>query len=177
MMTTPAEGQVGYAPAFAVQTVLDMIGLLFSPGTNIAYGIGEPTVAQIKPVAAAEPSDEKLIRKDFLLYEALVLGGIVGAPVIYRAAMGYRRGKKKKVNENMALALEGSSARATALLAALGPAIGFPMAYMTVQCLEARGVISKGLGDSMQTLMAAAATGQAASGVGGLISSLTKVIK
>lgn len=125
------------------------------------------------------PSDtEQGIRKDFLMWEAVVLGGMIAAPVIYRAYAGSKKGKRARMNEDMAIALDNASARSVALLASIGPAIGFPMAYMSVQCLEDRGVITKGLGNTVQSLMAVAAAGQAASAVGGLLqTAITKGVK
>ena len=108
---------------------------------------------------------ERLVRSDYLLWEAAILGGILLAPVVYRAANAPRKGKRGQRQEEIASALDSSSNRAVSLLAAIGPAIAFPAAYITVQGLENRGVISKGLGDDVQTLMATLAGGQAASGI------------
>jgi hypothetical protein len=47
--------------------------------------------------------------------------------------------------------------------------MGIPISYIGVQMMEDHGMITKGLGDAVQTLITTAAAGQVLSGLTGLI--------
>jgi len=167
----------------------DLLDTLFAPAGMASGLLGQPPPISwqdmFKPVGIPEAiqtdidtppltPDEPWIRKDFLFWEAAVLGSIVAAPALYAAYTARRKGKRKKRDEKILVELNDASNRSVALLASIGPAIGFPIAYMTIQGLEARGVISKGLGNTVQTLMAGAVVGQAASSITGLIGAVKR---
>jgi len=153
--------------------------LLFAPGGFFGQTLGTYLLpgGEITPTKLTDEeieSDDKIIHKDFLFWEAAILGSIVAAPALYAAYTAPRKGKRKKRDDRILTELNDSSNRAVGLLASIGPAIGFPMAYMSIQGLEARGVISKGLGNTIQTLMAGAVVGQAASSITGLIGAVKR---
>ena len=129
-----------------------------------------PPVFGEGPYAAADPDPEHKTKPIFLLGTAAVLGGIAAAPLLYKAYTSRSRGKKAKRAAEIGQEVETASNRAVMLAASLMPAIGLPVAYLGIQELEARGVISKGLGDSVQTLIAAGAVAPAIGGITGLIS-------
>ena len=163
----------------------DLLDTLLAPAGMVSGLLGQPAPVSwqdmFKPAGLLQPltneeagSEDKYIRADFLFWEAAELGSIVAAPALYAAYTARRKGKRKKRDDRILTELNDSSNRAVGLLASIGPAIGFPMAYMTVQCLETRGVISKGLGNTVQTLMAGAVVGQAASSITGLIGAVKR---
>jgi len=117
-------------------------------------------------VGAVDASSEMKVKPMFLGPTAVVLGGVALAPFIYKAYSSRLRGKRAKRASELGEAIESSANRATAVLAALIPAVGIPIAYIGVQELEARGVISKGLGDAVQGLMAAGVVAPAVGAVG-----------
>ena len=138
--------------------------LTFSPAWNTTQAFTNANDTVTDPVTRA-----KAIY--FLLGEAAILGGIAAAPTLYKAlrktrGKGSRRGKR---DAEVSDSLEGASHRATTILAALAPAIGLPLAYITVQQLENANVITKGLGDGVQTMIAAGAVAPAIGGVASLI--------
>ncbi len=159
------------------QLAIDALRKLANFTLGQFVGVVPPTTvlaAQTEVIRSTE--EEKLVRSDFLVYEAAILGGIVAAPLIYRAAVGRKKGKKGKVNAEMAKDFDDASNRAVALLSVLGPAFAFPTAYITVQGLENRGIITKKLGNDVQMLLTAAAAGPAISGFSGALSSLIKAV-
>ena len=143
----------------------------------VGYPVTAPTPIILEEVGGAlkgpaDPSDEHKSKPVILGATAAVLGGVALAPFVYRAYSRPRRGKRAKQAQELALAVDDASNRAVTLLAALLPAVGLPIAYLGVQELEARGVISKGLGDSVQTLIAAGAVAPAIGGVASLAASV-----
>ena len=98
---------------------------------------------------------------------------IAAAPVVYSAYRASLRGKKARKAVDIGPSLEYASNRATTILAAMAPAIGMPIAYITIQALEDKGIIEKGLGDAVQTMIAA---GVAAPAIGGALGLAAKVI-
>ena len=114
----------------------------------------------------------------FLLKTAIALGAISAAPAIY-ALYNQRRTKKHRVKDitedGMFLALEGASNRATSLIAGILPAFALPIAYIGVEELEERAIISGPLGDDVQTLMAAGVIAPAVGNViGSVVSAATR---
>lgn len=107
-------------------------------------------------------------------FTTLAVGGlgIASAPVLYKAFATPKKGKRRKDHDSMVESIDDASRRATTLLAALLPAIGLPIAYISVQALEEKKVIDKSLGDAVQTLIAA---GAAAPAIGGVASLMAKV--
>ena len=129
------------------------------------YGGGSAT----PPVDQSGQNDTKAVKPGFLSI-CMALGiAATAAPVIYIAYKGRKRGKKGKANEATYLALEGASNRATSLLAGLAPAFAVPIAYIGVQELENKGIITKDLGNAVQGLMTA---GVVAPAIGNIIGSV-----
>jgi len=112
----------------------------------------------------------ELAAKKFLYTEAAILTGIVAAPALYRYATGRSRGKRAKRDAAVAAELDNASNRAVTLLAALGPAVAFPLTYITIQKMEGAKIISKGLGDGVQGLMTAMAVAPVAGAAVNLVS-------
>ena len=143
----------------------------------VGYPTTAPTPLIVEEVTDAlqgpkDAAPEHKMKPIILTATAAVLGGVALAPFVYRAYSRPRRGKRSKDHDRMALAVDDASNRAVTLLAALLPAVGLPIAYLGIQELETRGVISKGLGDSVQGLIAAGAVAPA---IGGIASIAAKV--
>jgi len=125
--------------------------------------VSDPMAAAPPPIPPGETETDtstragELAAKKFLYTEAAILGGICAAPALYRYATARSKGKRAKRDALMALELDNASNRAVTLLAALGPAVVFPATYITIQKMERAKIISKGLGDAVQSLMTAMA--------------------
>ena len=139
-------------------------------GAENITGIDVPGLGTTAPLAAADPDPEHKAKPVFILGTAAVLGGMVAAPLLYKAYTSRLRGKKAKRAAVLGAEVETASNRAVMVAASLLPALGLPIAYIGIQELEARGTISKGLGDSVQALIAAGAVAPAIGGITGLIS-------
>jgi len=137
-----------------------------------------PSITGKYPVDESGQGDTKAVVPGFLSI-CMALGiAATSAPVIYIAYKGRKRGKKGKANEATYLALEGASNRATSLLAGLAPAFAMPIAYIGVQELENKGVITKDLGDAVQGLMVAGVVAPAIGNViGSVVGGLGKAAK
>jgi len=133
-------------------------------------GESTPWYAPANKGDAPDTTGDVVAAKKFLMIEAAILGGIVAAPFVYRAALGSRKGKRAKADDKLLAELDMSSNRATTLLAALGPAVVFPLTYITVQKMEGAQIISKGLGDAVQSLMTAMAVAPVAGAAVNLVS-------
>ena len=99
---------------------------------------------------------------------------VVAAPLIYEAYRSSLRGKRAKEASLVTEGLESASARAVTLAAACLPAFGLPIAYITVQALEKEGYITEGLGNAVQTMLAAGAVAPALGGLGNLMASAVR---
>ena len=122
------------------------------------------------PTDQSGQGDSKAVTPGFLTICAALGLVATSAPALYIAYKGRKRGKKARTaNEATYLALEGASNRATSLLAGLAPAFAVPIAYIGVQELENKGVITKSLGDAVQGLMTA---GVVAPAIGNIIGSV-----
>lgn len=160
--------------------LLELILTLVSPAYAISTGAAEvyaPILAPIDPLKdALGVGDPGTVTEGEKAVAGLWLGGLAAtgitlaaAPTLYRAFTKPRKGKKAKDRDAMAQSLDDASMRATTLAAAMLPAAGLPIAYITVQALEAKGVLSKALGDAVQTLIAAGAVAPAIGGMGDLL--------
>ena len=137
-------------------------------------GIGE-VQAPIPPSDTSGQGDSKAVIPGFLALCAAIGVTATAAPAIYIALKGRKRGKKGKANEATYLALEGASNRVTSLLAGLAPAFAMPIAYIGVQELENKGIITKDLGNAVQSLMVAGVVAPAIGNViGSVVGSLAK---
>ena len=136
------------------------------------YGGGSetPPTPPTPPTDQSGQGDDKAVAPGFLSL-CMALGiAATAAPVVYIAYKGRKRGKKARTaNEATYLALEGASNRATSLLAGLAPAFAVPIAYIGVQELENKGIITKDLGNAVQGLMTA---GVVAPAIGNIIGSV-----
>ena len=134
------------------------------------YGSLQQTGGPVEPpIDQSGQGETKAVRPGFLTL-CMALGvAATAAPVVYIAYKGRKRGKKGKANEATYLALEGASNRATSLLAGLAPAFAVPIAYIGVQELENKGIITKDLGNAVQGLMTA---GVVAPAIGNIIGSV-----
>jgi hypothetical protein len=102
----------------------------------------------------------------------LLLGGmalVAYAPVAYKAYASGSRGRRRKGVQDTVVALDAASSRATAMITAFAPIVAMPAAYIAVDELENREIISGPLGDDVQVLIAAMASGQLVSGLLGLV--------
>ena len=142
---------------------------------------GGPTVnpytgAIISPTSVPGGSSDTPTGGHFLFRAALVCLGVAAAPAIY-AAYNAQKGPKKRssdiTSDGMFLALEGASNRATSLLAGILPAFAFPIAYIGIEELEEKRIISGALGDDVQALMTA---GVLAPAVGNVIGSVVSAV-
>jgi hypothetical protein len=113
--------------------------------------------------------DKDVWASRWLLGLAVVGIGVTCAPVAYKAFLRPRRGKRSKEASDIGESLDFASSRATTLLAALLPAAGLPIAYITVQALEKKNIITSGLGNAVQSLIAAGAVAPAIGGIGDLV--------
>jgi type II secretory pathway pseudopilin PulG len=114
--------------------------------------------------------EPKTVMNPAWYYVGVGLVALLGAGAMYRLATAPRKGKKaSKRDEDLAMALDATSANATRVIAALAPVAAFPAAYIGVQMMEDHGMITKGLGNAAQTLM----TGQVA---GGLLGTIAKLV-
>jgi len=149
-----------------------MLPLVAGPAASLYAGTAKDAWERVtaNPDAGDAPTSPENVQsaRRFLAAEALLLGGIVAAPAAY-ALLAPRKGKRAKAYGETTPLVNDASNRAVALLAAFGPAIALPAAYITVQKMEGAGLISKGLGDGAQGLMTAMATG-------GLLGTVAKLI-
>lgn len=119
-----------------------------------------PTDSAVPGTAATTEEEVRTARKH-LLSMAAILGLGVFAPVVYTTLMSRRRTrskKKKSAFEQTGLAMErgGELYNNLILTAIASPAIALPIAYIGVQKLEDGQIITKGLGNAVQTLMTVA---------------------
>ena len=136
----------------------------------------EELLADIRPVRPTLGPDVTNgtgeVKLGFLGLTGIILTVAAAAPVGY-ALYNARKRPKKRVKDlsqdGTYLALEGASNRATSLLAGLLPAFALPIAYIGVEELEQKHIITGALGDRVQTLMAA---GVVAPAVGNIIGSV-----
>lgn len=124
------------------------------------------------PAPGASPTTVQTLaaRKQLATLTAAMVG-VVAAPAIYAAYLGSSKKRKKKLTDKQIIqgkAIENASAQATGVLmtAIAAPAIAAASAYILVQKLEDGRLITKGLGDAAQALLAVAAAGPAIQGVG-----------
>jgi len=105
----------------------------------------------------------------FLPYLLGGMAAVVCAPIAYNAFFRPKKGKRAKDGDNVAQSLDLASSRATTLITAFAPVVALPVAYIAVDELENRKIISGALGDDVQLLMTAMASGSLLSGVAGIV--------
>ena len=98
---------------------------------------------------------------------------LLAAGPLYRMSAPQKASRKAakgfKYDEKVGDSLDAMSANAVRLMASVGPAIGLPASYIGVQMMEDHDMITKGLGDAVQTLITTAAAGGVANLVAKLI--------
>ena len=139
------------------------------------------------PPASSNPSapyDPVAVARARKQLAALAAGTavIVGAPTLYIALKGRKRGKRARITEKdvmLGKSLENASTQATALAMTglASPAIAAVAAYLLIQKLEDSAFITKGLGNAAQTLLTVAAAGPAIQGIGQIAGSAFKAAK
>ena len=149
---------------------------LFGPGTTADVVQWLPSPLDI--TKALIPPDESTgnggggedLKKNLFL--PLLLGGmalVAAAPTVYRVATSKAKGKQAAVADKVAKSLDDSSERATSLIRTFLPIIALPATYIAIDELENRKIISGGLGDATQTLIATMAAGDIVSGLSGIV--------
>lgn len=148
-----------FAPGSTLEWIPEPIKEIFAPDTNDT----EPTPDQIKQ------AQRHLI---FLLGAAPVVTLI---PALYAASLRSKR-KLKEKDEKIGIALENASnATATLFQTCLAsPVIAAVYAYLVIQKAEQAKYISKGLGDTMQTIIGVSAAGPAIQGITSGVSAFAK---
>lgn len=143
-------------------------------------GFAEDLVEKVAADLGIDGSDDipKTAVSRYWLYAGAGLIALLAAGPIYRLAAtqahttpkkgSRKRSKAYTFNEQTAASLDAASLNATRVIASLAPAVALPVSYIGVQMMEDHGMITKGLGDAVQTLITVSASGQALSGVASL---------
>ena len=129
-----------------------------------------PDAATDKQVLAARRDLVVMLAAPFLLVPAI--------PAAYALASGKasRKGKRAADQERIGIALENASTASSTLIqtALAAPVVAAAYTYIAVQKAETGKLISKGLGDAVQTLLAVSASGPAIQGITSTISAFAK---
>ena len=141
---------------------LDQVAALVPSNPEPAYS----------PQKEPDPDPKTTISK-YWYYAGAGLLALLAAGPLYRMSAPQKGSRKRSkgytYDEKVADSLDAASVNATRVLASLAPAMGIPISYIGVQMMEDHDMITKGLGDAVQTLITTAAAGQLATGLGGLI--------
>ena len=118
-------------------------------------------------------------RRDLAIMLAVPFVVIPAVPVIYAALQGRKRPKNARTaqkQEMVGVALENASNASSTLLqtALAAPVVAAAYTYIAVQKAETGKIISKGLGDAVQTLLAVSAAGPAIQGITSTVSAFAK---
>lgn len=99
---------------------------------------------------------------------------VASAPAVYSLALGKKRLKDHEVRTG--IALENAAANSATLVqtALASSVVAAAYTYILVQKLETGKIISKGLGDAVQTLLTVSAAGPAIQGIANLGSAFAK---
>jgi hypothetical protein len=151
-LQTPFEATGAPTP----ETVQKNLEAGLAPGTDLYWPEG------IKPV---DNESKDVWAAGWLRVMFGIPVAILGAPIAYKAITSGYKGKRAQKASEVGESLENASTRAVTLASAYLPAFGLPVAYITVQAMEKKGYITKGLGDAVQSLIAAGAVAPAIGGV------------
>jgi len=131
------------------------------------------------PQKEPDPDPKTTISK-YWYYAGAGLLALLAAGPLYRMSAPQKGSRKRSkgytYDEKVAVSLDAASANVASLAVSMGPVIAFPASYIAVQMMEDHDMITKGLGNAVQTLMATMAAGQVAEGAGSIISSIVKAV-
>ena len=143
---------------------------IISPWTTTAADY----IASPHSQGASHTAESVAAARKFLIYEGVILGA-AAMPALYALSLRKKR-KLKPGEERLGVALENASnalgtLTATAIAA---PVVAAGLTYITVQKMEDAELVTKGLGDAVQTLLAVSAAGPAIAGITNAASAFAK---
>ena len=159
---------------------LDFVNSLIR-GVEIASGTDIPILDKAPSTVDDEPTDRQIAkaRRDLAIMLAAPFLLVPAVPAAYALYKGRKRPSKRRTaesEERIGVALENASNASSTLIqtALAAPVVAAAYTYIAVQKAETGKLISKGLGDAVQTLLAAGAVAPA---IGGIIGGIAKVAK